>query len=47
MGELRSRKQQQEQVVASLRAQGKSWVEVAESLRQRYRFNVEPTTGCG
>jgi hypothetical protein len=40
MGELRSRKQQREQVVASLRAEGKSWVEIAEALRQRYRFNA-------
>jgi len=40
MGELRSRKQQREQVVRSLRAEGKSWVEVAEALRQRYRFNA-------
>jgi hypothetical protein len=40
MGELRSQKQQREQVVRSLRAQGKSWVEVAEALRQRYRFNA-------
>jgi hypothetical protein len=39
MGELRSRKQQRE-VVRSLRAVGKSWVEVAEALRQRYRFNA-------
>jgi hypothetical protein len=40
MGELRSRKQQREQLVGSLRAAGKSWVEVAEALRQRYRFNA-------
>jgi tetratricopeptide (TPR) repeat protein len=40
MGELRSRKQQREQLVGSLRAEGKSWVEVAEALRQRYRFNA-------
>src|SRR6476661_6740691 len=40
MGELRSRKQQREQVVASLRTEGKSWVAVAEALRQRYRFNA-------
>jgi tetratricopeptide (TPR) repeat protein len=40
MGELRSQKQQREQVVASLRAEGKSWVEVAAVLRQRYRFNA-------
>jgi tetratricopeptide (TPR) repeat protein len=40
MGELRSRKQQREHVVRSLRAEGKSWVEVAEALRQRYRFNA-------
>lgn len=40
MGEPRSPKQQREQLVRSLRAQGKSWVEVAEVLRQRYRFNA-------
>ncbi|MGH3822345.1 MAG: hypothetical protein ACRDRA_05845 [Pseudonocardiaceae bacterium] len=40
MGELRSRKQQREQLVVSLRAEGKSWVEVAEALRQHYRFNA-------
>ncbi|MGB6161095.1 MAG: hypothetical protein WCF33_23810 [Pseudonocardiaceae bacterium] len=40
MGELRSSKQRREQLVCSLRAQGKSWVEVAEALRQRYRFNA-------
>jgi tetratricopeptide (TPR) repeat protein len=40
MGELRSQKQQREQLVASLRAEGKSWVEVAGALRQHYRFNA-------
>ncbi|MGH3702508.1 MAG: hypothetical protein ACRDQY_24285 [Pseudonocardiaceae bacterium] len=40
MGELCSRKQQREQLVGSLRAVGKSWVEVAEALRLRYRFNA-------
>jgi tetratricopeptide (TPR) repeat protein len=40
MGELGSRKQQREQLVGSLRAEGKSWVEVAAALRQRYRFNA-------
>ncbi|HET9258063.1 MAG TPA: hypothetical protein VFO16_23085 [Pseudonocardiaceae bacterium] len=40
MGELRSQKQQREQLVRSLRAAGKSWVDVAEALRQRYRFNA-------
>ena len=40
MGEPRSQKQQREQLVCSLRADGKSWVEVAETLRQRYRFNA-------
>ncbi len=39
MGELRSQKQQREQLVRALRAAGKSWVDVAEVLRQRYRFN--------
>lgn len=40
MGEPRSQKQQREQLVRSLRAEGKSRVEVAEALRQRYRFNA-------
>jgi tetratricopeptide (TPR) repeat protein len=40
MGEPRSHKQQREQLVRSLRSEGKSWVEVAEALRQRYRFNA-------
>ncbi len=40
MIELRSQKQQREQVVRSLRAEGKSWVAVAEVLRQRYRVNA-------
>ena len=40
MGELRSRKQQRERLVESLRAVGKSWVEVAEVLREQYRFNA-------
>lgn len=40
MGEPRSQKQQRERLVRSLRAEGKSWVEVAEALRQRYRFNA-------
>jgi tetratricopeptide (TPR) repeat protein len=40
MGEPRSHKQQREQLVRSLRAKGKSRVEVAEALRQRYRFNA-------
>jgi hypothetical protein len=40
MGELRSQKQQREQLVRALRAAGKSWVDVAEALRQRYRFNA-------
>ncbi|MGH8964212.1 MAG: hypothetical protein ACRDXB_02620, partial [Actinomycetes bacterium] len=40
MGEPRSHKQQREQLVRALRAQGKSWVEIAEALRQRYRFNA-------
>jgi tetratricopeptide (TPR) repeat protein len=40
MGEPRSHKQQREQLVRSLRAAGKSRVEVAEALRQRYRFNA-------
>ncbi|MDQ3761136.1 MAG: hypothetical protein M3460_05395 [Actinomycetota bacterium] len=40
MGEPRSRKQQREQLVRALRAEGKSRVEVADVLRQRYRFNA-------
>ncbi len=40
MPELRSSKQRREQLVRSLRAEGRSWVEVAEVLRQRYRFNA-------
>ncbi len=40
MGEPRSHKQEREQLVRSLRAAGKSWVDVAETLRQRYRVNA-------
>ncbi len=40
MSELRSPKQQREQLVRSLRAEGKSRVEIAEALRQRYRLNA-------
>jgi hypothetical protein len=40
MGELRSQRQRREQLVRSLPAGGKSWVEIAEALRQRYRFNA-------
>ncbi len=40
MSELRSPKQQREHLVRSLRAEGRSRVEVAEVLRQRYRLNV-------
>ena len=40
MGELRSQKQQREELVGSLRAAGKSWVEVADVLREQYRFNA-------
>ncbi|MGH3719348.1 MAG: hypothetical protein ACRDRI_11035 [Pseudonocardiaceae bacterium] len=40
MGELRTQKQQREQLVRSLRAAGKSRVDVAEALRQRYRVNA-------
>jgi hypothetical protein len=36
----RSQKQQREQLVRALRAKGKSWVAVAEVLRQRYRVNA-------
>jgi hypothetical protein len=37
--EQRSQKQQRHQLVRSLRADGRSWVEVAAVLRQRYRVN--------
>ena len=40
MGQLRSQKQEREHLVRSLRASGKSWVEVAEGLRQHYRVNA-------
>ena len=40
MPELRSPKQQREQLVRSLRAEGRSWVDVAEVLRQRYHLNA-------
>ncbi len=40
MGELRSQKQHREQLVRALRAAGKTRVDVAEALRQRYRFNA-------
>ena len=36
----RSLKQQRDQLVHALRAEGKSWVTVAEVLRQRYRVNA-------
>ena len=40
MGEPRSQKQQRERLVSSLPAEGKSRVDVAEALRQHYRFNA-------
>ncbi|HEY3896327.1 MAG TPA: hypothetical protein VGL88_13290 [Pseudonocardiaceae bacterium] len=40
MGEPRSHKQQREQLVRALRAQGNSRVDIADALRQRYRFNA-------
>jgi tetratricopeptide (TPR) repeat protein/transcriptional regulator with XRE-family HTH domain len=40
MIEPRSHKQQREQLVRSLRAEGTSWVAVADVLRQRYRLNA-------
>ncbi|MBV9011810.1 MAG: hypothetical protein JO272_07120 [Pseudonocardiales bacterium] len=40
MGERGSPKQQREWLARSLRAQGKSWVEVAEALRGRFRVNA-------
>ncbi|MGH3718617.1 MAG: hypothetical protein ACRDRI_07200 [Pseudonocardiaceae bacterium] len=47
MGELRSRKQQREQLVCSLRASGASWVEVAAALQQRYRVNLHRSLSVG
>ncbi|MGH4019873.1 MAG: hypothetical protein ACRDT0_14410, partial [Pseudonocardiaceae bacterium] len=40
MTQLRSQKQERNQLRCALRAAGKSWVEVAEVLRQRYRVNA-------
>jgi tetratricopeptide (TPR) repeat protein len=40
MSELCSHKQQRARLVRSLRNQGKSWVDIAEALRWRYRFNA-------
>lgn len=40
MSELGSPKRQREHLVRSLRAEGRSWVEVAEVVRQRYRVNA-------
>ncbi len=40
MSELRSQKQQREHLARSLRADGRSWVEVATVLQQRYRVNA-------
>ncbi|MGH3830367.1 MAG: hypothetical protein ACRDRS_07915 [Pseudonocardiaceae bacterium] len=40
MTELRSQKGERDQVARSMRADGRSWVEVAEVLRQRYRLNA-------
>ncbi len=40
MSELRSPKQQRAHLVRSLRAEGRSWVEVAEIVRHRYRVNA-------
>ncbi|MGH3794027.1 MAG: hypothetical protein ACRDSP_03980 [Pseudonocardiaceae bacterium] len=40
MGQLRSQKQERAHLVRSLRASGKSWVEVASVLQQRYRVNA-------
>ena len=40
MPELRTPKQQREQLVRSLRAEGRSWLDVAEVLRQRYHLNA-------
>ncbi len=40
MTEPRSQKQEREQLGRALRSQGKSWVEIAEVCRQRYRVNA-------
>jgi DNA polymerase III delta subunit len=40
MSELRSHKRQREQLVRRLRAEGMSWVVVADVLRWRYRLNA-------
>jgi hypothetical protein len=40
MPEPRSQKQEREQVARTLRAQGRSWVEIAEVFRRRYRLNA-------
>jgi hypothetical protein len=40
MIELRSHKQQREQLVRRLRVEGMSWVVVADVLRRRYRLNA-------
>lgn len=39
MGQVRSQKQQRGDLVRSLRAAGRSWVAVADVLRERYRLN--------
>lgn len=43
MAEPRSLKQERDHLVRSLRANGRSWVAIAEVLRQRYRVNVRVT----
>lgn len=40
MTEQRSQKQQRDELARSLRAEGKSWVDMATVLRQRYRVNA-------
>ena len=40
MSELGSPKQQREHLVRALRAEGRSWVDVAKVLRQRYHVNA-------
>ncbi|MGH3822945.1 MAG: hypothetical protein ACRDRA_08960 [Pseudonocardiaceae bacterium] len=40
MSELGSPKRQREHLVRALRAEGRSWVDIAEVLRQRYRVNA-------
>ncbi|MGQ0773289.1 MAG: hypothetical protein ACT4NY_02545 [Pseudonocardiales bacterium] len=40
MTRLRSKKQERHQIRCALRATGKSWVEITDIFRQRYRVNA-------